>query len=53
MEKHSKTSVRVVEKCPDMPLAAVQYTFTHKQYTEYREQYIHNNKLSGLSRQFA
>jgi hypothetical protein len=29
-----RTSVRVVEKCPDIPVAAVQYTFTHKQYTE-------------------
>jgi hypothetical protein len=27
--KHGKTSVRVVEKCPDIPVAAVQYTFTH------------------------
>jgi hypothetical protein len=25
------------------PVAAVQYTFTHKQYTEYRERNIHNN----------
>jgi hypothetical protein len=25
-------------------VAAVQYTFTHKQYTEYRERKIHNNK---------
>jgi hypothetical protein len=25
-------------------VAAVQYTFTHKQYTEYREGNIHNNK---------
>jgi hypothetical protein len=25
-------------------VAVVQYTFTHKQYTEYREQNIHNNK---------
>jgi hypothetical protein len=25
-------------------VAAVQYTFTHKQYTEYREWNIHNNK---------
>jgi hypothetical protein len=30
-KKHGKTSVRVVEKCPDIPVAAVQYTFTHKQ----------------------
>jgi hypothetical protein len=37
-------SVRVVEKCPDIPVAAVQYTFTHKQYTEYRDRNIHNNK---------
>jgi hypothetical protein len=33
-EKYGKPSVRVVEKCPDIPVAAVQYTFTHKQYTE-------------------
>jgi hypothetical protein len=26
------------------PVAAVQYTFTHKQYTEYTERNIHNNK---------
>jgi hypothetical protein len=43
-EKPGKTSVRVVEKCPDIPVAvvhthlhtnstAVQYTFTHKQYS--------------------
>jgi hypothetical protein len=34
-KKHGKTSVRVVEKCPDIPVAAVQYTFTHKQYTQH------------------
>jgi hypothetical protein len=33
-KKHGKTSVRVVEKCPSVPLAEIQYTFTHKQYTE-------------------
>jgi hypothetical protein len=33
-KKHRKTSVRVVKKCPDIPVAAVQYTFTHKRYTE-------------------
>jgi hypothetical protein len=49
-EKHGKPSVRVVEKYPDIPVAAVQYTFTHKQYTEqqneteYTERNIHNNK---------
>jgi hypothetical protein len=34
MKKHGKASLRVVEKCPDIPVAVVQYTFTHKQYTE-------------------
>jgi hypothetical protein len=49
-KKHGKPSVRVVEKCPDIPVAVVQYTFTHKQYTEqhnkteYTERNIHNNK---------
>jgi hypothetical protein len=33
-KRHGKTSVRVVEKCPDIPVAVVQYTFTHKQYTK-------------------
>jgi hypothetical protein len=33
-KNHGKTSVRVVKKCPDIPVAVVQYTFTHKQYTE-------------------
>jgi hypothetical protein len=48
-KKHGKTSVRVVEKCPDIPVAVVQYTFTHKQYTEqhieteYTERNIYNN----------
>jgi hypothetical protein len=32
-KKHGNPSVRVVEKCPDIPVAVVQYTFTHKQYT--------------------
>jgi hypothetical protein len=49
-KKHGKPSVRVVEKCPDIPVTAVQYTFTHKQYTEqhngteYTERNIHNSK---------
>jgi hypothetical protein len=43
-KKHGKTSVSVVEKYPDIPVAAVQYTFTQKQYTEYRERNVHNNK---------
>jgi hypothetical protein len=32
-KEHGKTSVRVVENCPDIPVAAVQYT----------ERNIHNN----------
>jgi hypothetical protein len=28
-KKHGQTSVRVVEKCSDIPVAAVQHTFTH------------------------
>jgi hypothetical protein len=49
-KKYGKTSVRVAEKCLDIPVAVVQYTFTHKQYTEqhneteYTERNIHNNK---------
>jgi hypothetical protein len=48
-EKHGKTSVGVVEKCPDIPVAVVHYTFTHKQYTErnetaHTERNIHNNE---------
>jgi hypothetical protein len=49
-KKHRETSVRVVEKCPDIPVAVVQYTFSHKQYTEqhneteYTKRNIHNNK---------
>jgi hypothetical protein len=34
-EKHGKPSVRVVEKYPDIPVAVVQYTFTHKQHTQH------------------
>jgi hypothetical protein len=49
-KKHGKTTVRVIEKCPDIPVVVVQYTLTHKQYTEqhneaeYTERNIHNNK---------
>jgi hypothetical protein len=32
-KKHGKPSVRVVEMCPDIPVAIVQHTFTNKQYT--------------------
>jgi phage portal protein BeeE len=29
-------------------VAAVQYTFAHKQHTEYRERNIHNNQKIGI-----
>jgi hypothetical protein len=31
-------------------VAAVQHTFTHKQHTEYRERYIHNNKKKKIGK---
>jgi hypothetical protein len=42
-KKHGKFSVKVVEKCPDIPVAVAQYTFTNNE-TEYTQQNIHNNK---------
>jgi hypothetical protein len=33
-KQHGKPSVGAVEKCPDIPMAVVQYSFTHKQYTQ-------------------
>jgi hypothetical protein len=48
-KKYGNPSVRVVEKYPDIPVAVVQYTFTHKQNTEehneteYTERNLHNN----------
>jgi hypothetical protein len=41
-KKHGETPGRVVEKCPDMPVAAVQYTVIHKQYTEQHNETEHN-----------
>jgi hypothetical protein len=43
-EKAQTTSVRLVEKCPNILVAVLQYTFTRKQYTEYTEWNIHNSK---------
>jgi hypothetical protein len=49
-EEKARKNLRVVEKCPDIPVAVAQHTFTHKQYTEqhneteYTERNIHNNK---------
>jgi hypothetical protein len=50
-KKHGETSVRVVEKCPcpDIPVAAVQNTFTHKQYAEHSERNMHNNNHKLVS----
>jgi hypothetical protein len=47
-KKHGKTSVRVVEKYHNIPVAVVQYTFTHKQYTEYTERNIHKYKEKNV-----
>jgi hypothetical protein len=51
-KQYGKTSVRVVEKCPDIPVAAVQYTFTHKQYTEYRGRKTHNRTETNFCNTF-
>jgi hypothetical protein len=32
-EEKTKKNLRVVEKCPSILVAAVQYTFTHKEYS--------------------
>jgi hypothetical protein len=37
-KKHGKSSVSVDEKCPDIPVAVVKNTFTHKQYTEQHDE---------------
>jgi hypothetical protein len=52
-KKHGKTSVRVVEKCPDIPVALVQYTFTHYNThndTENTARNIHNNKNNQVNK---
>jgi hypothetical protein len=55
-EKPGKPSVMVVEKCPDVPVAVVQYTFTHKPYTEqhneteYTEHKIQNSKNASANK---
>jgi hypothetical protein len=54
-EKRGKTSVRVVEKYPDIPVAAVQYTFAHKQYTEQHNDtdgIIRNNKNTYANKEY-
>jgi hypothetical protein len=53
-KKHGKTSIRVVVKCPDIPVEAVQYTFIHKQYTEQhndKELNIHNNNNTAANKE--
>jgi hypothetical protein len=47
-KKHRKTSVRVVEKCPDIPVAVVQYKFTHKQYTEQHNETEYTEHLTNV-----
>jgi hypothetical protein len=53
-KKHGNPPISVVEKCPDIPVAAVQYTFTHKQYTEkhngteYTERNVHSSKKKEI-----
>jgi hypothetical protein len=43
-KKHGKLSVSVVEKCPDIPVAVAQYTFTHKQHTEQHNETEHTER---------
>jgi hypothetical protein len=44
---HGKPSVRVVEKYPDIPVVVVQYTFTHKQYTEQHNDTARNIRVNN------
>jgi hypothetical protein len=41
--KHGKTSVRVIEKYPNIPVAVVKYTFTHKKCTEQHHETEYTN----------
>jgi hypothetical protein len=47
-KKHGKPSVRVVETCPDIPVAVVQYTFTHKQCTEQHNENTQNGTYTTI-----
>jgi hypothetical protein len=50
-KKHGKTSVRVLEKCPDIPVAVVQFsTHLHTNSTQNTENgtYITIKKLTNL-----
>jgi hypothetical protein len=42
-EEKARKILRVVEKCPDISVAVVQYTFTHKQYTEQHNETEYTN----------
>jgi hypothetical protein len=42
-KKAWKTPLMAVVKCPDIPVAEVQYTFTHKQYTKNKQYAAANN----------
>jgi hypothetical protein len=43
-EEKARENLRVVEKCPDIPVAVVQYKFTHKQYTEQHNETEHTER---------
>jgi hypothetical protein len=43
-KKHGKPSIMVVEKCSDIAVAVVQYTFAHKQDTEQHNETIHRTE---------
>jgi hypothetical protein len=47
-KKHRKTWVKVVEKCPNIPVGVVQYTFTQKQYTQQHNETIHRTYITIL-----
>jgi hypothetical protein len=46
-KKHRKPHVGVVENCPDIQVAEVQYTFTHKQYSEQHNQTKYREHVSS------
>jgi hypothetical protein len=48
-EKAWTPSVRVVEKCPDIPMTVVQYTFTHKQYPEQHNETEYTKRLLNIN----
>jgi hypothetical protein len=49
-EEEARKNLRVVEKCPNIPVAVVQLTFTHKQYNTMTERNIQNNKNTSVNK---